>query len=313
MMKNLKFLFLSLVAIMMFALVACGNEADNENVQNNDHEDEVPSSVTLTDDTGTEVTIEGDVDRIISLIPSTTEMVFALGLGDKVVGVSEFDNFPAEVTDIEKVIGMEADVEKIVELEPDLVLADIINGDAITQLREQGLTVFAIESNNLEEVFEDITSIGELTGASEKAEAVVSDMKETRDNVVATIEGVPADERKTVYIETGEGFYSIGSGTFMANLLSIAGGENIFADQEGWLQASEESVLEENPDVIFITYGAYMDDAVGSVLNRANWENITAIQEEQVYELTSDLVSRPGPRVVEGLREMAEYLYPDQF
>ncbi|GAA0501311.1 ABC transporter substrate-binding protein [Salinibacillus aidingensis] len=314
-------LFMTMVSI---GLIGCASDDESKQDENPAQEQsqeqgsgqdssEVAFPVTITDDSGEEVVIEEEPERIVSVIPSATEIIFGLGLGDKVVGVTDNDNYPEEVKEIESVGGLELNIEKIISLEPDLVVADVNNGDSISKLREQGIKVLVLGAQTLEQTYEDILTAGKATGTTDKAEEVVASMKEDVESVKKVVQDIPEDERKTVWIEIGEELFTAGSGTFLNELVQTAGGVNVMSDQEGWPQVSEEEVIQSNPDVIFLTYASYVENAVQKVKNRDSWKDVTAIQEGQVYPLNSDITERPGPRITQGLTKIAEYLYPEKF
>lgn len=317
--KLLQFLML---AMFMFVLAACSdgeestekkdtNEETTEQTESKETETSFP--VTVTDDSGEEVVLEKAPERIISVIPSATEIIFALGLGDKVVGVTENDNYPEEVLEIEKVGAFELNIEKIVSLEPDLVVADVLNGEAVEQLRNKGVKVLVVGASSVEETYEDIVLVGKATGTTEKAEGLVQEMKDHQAEIEQIVSEIPEEERKTVWIEIGEELFTAANDTFLNELVTLAGGENIMIDQEGWPQVSEEEVIEKNPDVILLTYGSYVENAIDKVLERDSWQDITAIKEKQVYSLDSDMTERTGPRIIEGLESIAAFLYPEYF
>ncbi len=317
-MKQLKvFLVAAMVLLLSFGLIACSSDEEpkKEETKTEDKQEAESAAfpVTITDDSGEEVVIENAPERIVSVIPSGTEIVFALGLGDKVVGVTENDNYPEEVLEIEKVGAFELNIEKIVSLEPDLVIADVLNGEVVDQLRDQGLTVVVLGASTIDQTYEDILLAGKATGTEGKAEEIVASMKEQQAEIEKTVSEIPEEERKTVWIEIGEELFTAGSGTFLNELVTLAGGENIMADQEGWPQVSEEEVIEKNPDVILLTYASYVENAVDKVKERETWQGVTAVKENQVYALQSDLTERAGPRIIEGLQSVAETLYPDYF
>ncbi|MBO8172339.1 MAG: ABC transporter substrate-binding protein [Bacillaceae bacterium] len=269
--------------------------------------------VTITDSTGTDVVIEAQPERIVSIIPSATETAFALGLGDKIVGVSDWDNYPEEVNDIEKIGGLEVNTEKVVSLEPDLILANSSNGEAIQALRDLGLTVLVLDANNLEEVFALIETMGRATGTLDQSENVIREMKQSRDDIVEAVSDIPEEDKKKVWVEVSQELYTAGKGTFLDELITLAGGINIAGDTEGWVQLSEEKVIEKQPDVILTTYGYYVPDAVEQIKARSAWQDIPAVRQDRVHNLNSDTVTRPGPRLVQGLEEIARYLYPEKF
>lgn len=283
-----------------------GDESSGEETESGEFEE-----VTLTDKSDTEVIVEEKPEKIVSVIPSATETVFAVGAGEEVVGVSEWANYPEEVNDIEKVGDQQLNIEKIVSLEPDLVVADLNNADDIEAMRQAGLNVLVLGAQNLEEVYKDIELVGQATGHMDQATEVIEQMKSDVTEVQNAVSDLSEDEKKRVWIEVGPELYSGGEGSFIDELINLAGGVNIIGDQEGWPQVSEEVVLEKDPEVIITTYGYYMDDAVDQVLTRDNWQDVTAVQEEQVYDLHSDVLTRPGPRLTEGLKELAHSIYPD--
>ncbi|MRG87260.1 ABC transporter substrate-binding protein [Salinibacillus xinjiangensis] len=314
-----------LIAFVAVGLMACssdeGEQGENNSETSENNQQEADSSsenegsfpVTITDDSGEEVTIEEEPEKIISVIPSATEIVFGLGLGDKVVGVTDNDNYPEEVKEIESVGAFELNFEKIVSLEPDLVVADVNNGEAIQQMRDQGVKVLVLGAQTLEETYEDILTVGKATGTTTKAEEIVASMKKDVEEVENVVEDIPEEERKTVWLEIGEELFTAGSGTFLNEMVEKAGGINIMADQDGWPQISEEEVIEKNPDVIFVTYANYVENAVDKVKKRETWQDITAIQEGEVHALNSDITERTGPRITQGLKMIAEILYPEKF
>ena len=302
-------------------LAACGEEVAMVEEEASESPTEVAEAefpVTLTDAVGEEIVIEEEPEAIVSMVPSNTEIAYELGLEDKMVGLSDYDNYPEEAAEVEKIGGQEFNVEKIISLQPDIVLAHESGlgvGDAgLQQLRDAGLSVFVVNSAaSFEEVYETMTTIGQATGTVEEAENMVSEMKTEVEDIeerAATVE-----EPKTVFIEVAgpPEIFTAGSGTFMDEMLSIINAENAAEDLEGWASVDPEAIAEKNPDVILTTYGFYVPDAVDQVLSRSGFGEVTAIKEETVYDVESDLVNRSGPRLTEGLLEMAEAIYPEVF
>lgn len=306
-------------------LAGCGEEAapvEKEDVETPAEPPkeiaEVEFPVTLTDAAGEEVVIEEEPDAIVSMVPSNTEIAYELGLGEKMVGVSDFDNYPEEAASVEKIGGQEFNVEKIISLQPDVVLAHESNlgvGDAgLQQLRDAGLNVFVVEeATTFEEVFETMTIIGQATGAMEEADAQISEMEAQLDEIEALASDVK--EPKKVFVEVGSSpeIYTTGSGTFIDEMLSKINAENVAGDQEGWVSMDPEAIVSSNPDVIVSTEGAYVPDAVDQIMNRNGFAEITAVEDEAVYNLDSDKLTRQGPRVTEGLLELAQAVYPEVY
>lgn len=321
--RSLWAVLLSLL-VMMFLVAGCGGqaapadqapaeEAQQQQSQQNEAESQPSFPVTITDASGYELVIESEPQRIVSLIPSTTETAFALGLGDRIVGVSEWDNYPEEVKEKEKIGGLEINTEKVLSLEPDLVLAHVSNGEVIEVLRNLGLNVLVLDANSLEEVYVLIETMAKATGSTEQAEALIEQMKQVRDEVVEAVRDIPQDQRKKVWVEVSEELYTAGKGTFIDELITLAGADNVAAEVDGWVQMSEEKVIEKNPDVILTTYGYYVPDAADKIKQREAWQGVTAVQNGDVYNIDSDSATRPGPRLVNALKEIAQYIYPEQF
>lgn len=318
-----RFLAILLLVTITF-LAACGG-TDTQQTENNDQTEETKQTetnegsfpISLTDATGEEVVINEEPEKLVSLIPSNTEIVFELGLGEKVVGVSDNDNYPEEVLDIEKIGGMEFNVEKILSLDPDLVLAHgSVMGMAeqgLQQLKDADVPVLVVhDATNFDELYDTIQMIGEATGTKEEAEELVTNMQKEIDEIKVKAEEVT--EKKSVVFEVSPApeIFVGGKNTFMDEILTIIGAENAI-EEEGWPQLNEEAMIALNPDIIITTYGFYVDHAVEQVLDRKGWEDVTAIKEEQVYDVHSDLVTRPGPRLAEGVKELAKAIYPEVF
>ncbi|MBZ5202153.1 ABC transporter substrate-binding protein [Planomicrobium chinense] len=279
---------------------------------------EVEFPVTMTDATGEEVVIEAEPEAVVSMVPSNTEIAYELGLGEKIVGVSDFDNYPEEAASVEKIGGQEFNVEKIISLQPDLVLAHESGlgvGEAgIQQLRDAGLAVYVVsEAQSFDEVYETMTVIGQATGAMEEADALVSEMEAQVDEIEEQANTIT--EPKKVFVEVGSSpeIYTTGSGTFMDEMLDILNAENTAGELEGWISMDPEAIVEKNPDVIISTEGAYVPDAVEKIKARNGFAEVTAVKEDAVYNVDSDKVTRSGPRLTEGLMEMAQAIYPEVF
>ena len=311
---------------MVGVLAGCGgtaddNETDNtedesteQNEQSTDEESAFP--VTVEDGIGEEVTIEEEPEAIVSLIPSNTELAFALGLGDQIVGVSDHDNYPEEALEKEKIGGLELNIEAILALEPDLVLAHPSNdSDGIDQLKESGLTVLTMnDATNFDEVYESIELMATVTGTEEESEEIIATMQDDLAALEEKASQIDEEDKKKVFIEISPEpeIFTPGNNTFENEILTKINAINIAEDEEGWVELNEEAIVEQNPDVIILTYD-FVEDPVGDVLNRDAWQDIEAVKNEQVIQVDTDLVSRPGPRLVEGAETLAKAIYPDVF
>lgn len=279
---------------------------------------EVEFPVTMTDATGEEVVIEAEPEAIVSMMPSNTEIIYELGMGEKIVGVTDFDNYPEEAASIEKIGGQEFNVEKIISLQPDLVLSHeggLGVGEAgIQQLRDAGLAVYVVsDAQNFDEVYETFSVIGQATGAMEEADALVSEMEAQVDEIEEQASTIK--EPKKVFVEVGSSpeIYTTGSGTFIDEMLDILNAENTAGELKGWVSMDPEAIVEKNPDVIISTEGAYVPDAVEKIKARNGFAEVAAVKEDAVYNVDSDKVTRSGPRLTEGLMEMAQAIYPEVF
>jgi len=266
--------------------------------------------VTITDDASQSVTIDAEPQRIVSLAPANTEILFALGLGDKVVGVTTYDDYPAEVTAIAKVGDFTTpNFEAIAAAKPDLVLATTgVQADAIAKLKGLGATVVAIDPQNLEGVYTDIERVGKATGTTRRASELVLAMKAEVDIVRKAVEGTAP---VTAFVEIAQNpLYTVGKGTLIDELVVLAGGTNVVT-QDSYVAYSPEQLIKADPQVYMATKGSMSDPA--ALAKRAGFAKLTAVRNNRVYTLDDNLVSRPGPRVVLGLKQIAEALHPDAF
>ncbi|MDQ0163102.1 ABC transporter substrate-binding protein [Bacillus alveayuensis] len=305
--------------LLIGVLVGCSGANTDESKEENTTQQSSAFPVTVKDALGNEITIEKEPERIVSLIPSNTEIAFELGLGDKMVGVSDFDNYPEEVNNIEKIGGQEFNVEKILSLNPDLVLAHQSGAhnaeEGLNQLRDAGVPVFVVkEAASFDQVYETIQTIGKITGTNNQASEIVQMMKTKVDEIEQKAAEIAEEEQMKVFMEVSGAptLYTAGKGTFMDEMLTIINAKNII-EEEGWPQVTEEAVIKADPDVIITTYGYYVPDATEQILNRDGWDNVSAVQNKRVYDVNSDLVSRPGPRLIEGVEELAKAVYPEIF
>ncbi|MCM3789186.1 ABC transporter substrate-binding protein [Domibacillus indicus] len=273
--------------------------------------------VTVTGADNQKVEIEAAPERIISLMPSTTEIAFELNLGDQIVGVTDNDTYPEEVNEKEKVGGMSLNVEKILSLNPDLVLADISNDEkAISQIREAGIDVLvSSEAQSIDQIYTSFELIGEATGTQDEAQKDIEEVKEGLAEIQEKASQIKEEDKKNIYFEIGASpeIYSVGNGTFINEVIELVGANNIMNTEEGWPKVSEEAVIAKNPDTILINYGAYEENALDGVLKRQGWESVAAIKNKEVFEVDGDLTSRPGPRIVQGAEQIAKAVYPDVF
>jgi len=321
-MKGFKKLLFSLISLLVVLVVGCSSfhvgKASNGKTTKTTQQAAFP--VTVTDATNSKITIKKEPKRIVSLMPSNTEILFALNKGKDVVGVTDYDNYPTSVSKIAKVSGknMSFNVEKIISLHPDLVLAHQSSlstaGDAFKQLKDAGITVYVVkDAESFDSVYGTILDIGKVTGKVKEANSVINkmktDLKKIQDKVAKS------KVHPSVYVEVSgpPQIYTPGNGTFINEMLNKIGAKNIASNQKGWIQYSEEAVIKANPDVIITTYGYYEKNLPQKILARQNWGTIKAVQNKRVYDVNSDTTSRPGPRLVEGVQELAKAIYPELY
>lgn len=295
-----------LVALLITLLSACAPQATPT------------AALTFTDGLSREVTLNGLPQRIVSLAPSNTEILFAIGAGDQVVGRDQLSDFPEEaknVTDIGSTFDA-LNTELIISLKPDLVLAAEINTpEQVKQLEDLGLTVYYLKNpTTLEEMYGNLELVAQMTGHREEAATLIESLKE---RVAAVDEKIaPISSRPGVFYEM-DGTdpakpYTAGKGTFITQLIERAGGQNIAADLEGYPQLSLEQVVAADPAFIILgdaRYGVTPE----SIAERPGWDNLSAVKNGQVVPFNDDLVSRPGPRLVDALEELAKLLRPELF
>jgi iron complex transport system substrate-binding protein len=279
---------------------------------------EAPTGITLTDGLGREVTLDAPAQRVISIAPSNTEILFAIGAGDQVVGRDQLSDYPEEAKSLPDV-GSAFDVlntEMIVSLEPDLVLAAEINpAEQVKQLEDLGLTVYYLKNPlTLEEMYGNLELVAQLTGHQEETAALIESLKA---RVAAVDEKIaPISSRPGVFYELDATDpskpYTAGKGTFITQLIDRAGGYNIAADLDGYPQMSLEQVVAADPAFIILGDARY-GVSPESIAQRPGWENLSAVKNGQVLPFNDDLVSRPGPRLVDALEELAKLLRPELF
>ncbi|HZW67051.1 MAG TPA: ABC transporter substrate-binding protein [Pseudogracilibacillus sp.] len=316
---------LLLISLLAIFIIGCNTNDSLDSDKENDAEETSENTesnfpLEVTDNTGNKITIEEEPTEIISVMPSNTEILFELGLGDKVIAVTENDAYPEEVLDLDTVGDFEINVEKIISLDPDLVLAHessvASSFDAYEQIQDAGINVyFVLDATSIEETYDSITEIGQITGAEQAAEEVIADMKAGFAEIEAIVNNIDEDEKKTVLFEISPEpeIFTGGKGTFFNELIEVIGAENVAGDLDGWPQIDPESIIDLNPDVILTVYGEYVEDATEQVLNRDGFSEVTAVKEKAVYDVDEDMVSRPGPRLVDGAREMGQAVYPEHF
>ncbi len=279
----------------------------------------IPAPVTVTDSVGREVELPGGrLERIISLAPSATEILFAIGAGDWLIGIDDFSNYPAETADIPKLGSFSPDLERIVALEPDLVVGSTItSNEVIEQIESLGIPVLVVGSLDIRGVADSIILLGEAVGKEETAQALAAELLDRIEAVVVAVAGV---ERPRIFYEIDASDpnrpFTIGPGFFVDNLVTLAGAENVFADADSpFPQVGLEAVIARDPEIIILA-DAPFGTTVESVKARAGWDGIDAVVNDRFMVISqelSDQMSRPGPRIADALEAIAIFLHPEAF
>lgn len=302
---------LAAVAIMAALLAAgCSPQAEPQAVAPEVSAASVTYPVTITDDASRSVTVAAEPTRIVSLAPANTEILFAVGAGDRLVGVTTYDDYPAEVADIAKMGDFAGpNIEAIAAADPDVIFVTTgVQADMIVKLEELGATVIAIDPLTLEGVYEDVTEVAQVVNRVEQGEEVVAAMKAQVAEVQAAVGDV---EPVAAFVEIAQNpLFTAGKGTLLDELITLAGGRNVVTEA-GWVPYSSEQVIKADPQVYMATLGSMSDPA--ELEKRAGFKDLSAVKNGRVVVLDDNLVSRPGPRIVEGLKLIAAALHPDAF
>ena len=268
------------------------------------------------DDFGREVSIDKVPQRIVSHVPSITEILFALGLEEKVVGVDDYSDYP-EKAKLKPSVGnyFNPSIENIVALEPDLVLTDG-HSESIKQLDELGINYIVLQPKDIDGILKNIELVGRVTATERRAGEVVKGMKNRMSQVTNKVKGAPRVRVFYTFATTDlNNPWTAGPGTFIDSLITMAGGENVAARlQVPYAQFSIEEVVASDPDIIIL------DASMGSAVTPLEelrqhpiWREMTAVKQSRVYAIDANLVNRSGPRIVQGLEEVVKIIHPELF
>lgn len=262
--------------------------------------------------------MESTPKRIISLAPNITEILFALDLGDNVVGVTRFCDYPPEATRIEKIGGLvDPNLEKIISLNPDLIIG--FRGNSIRlieKMQEFNLPVFALETGTtINSVFAVIETVAQITWVEERAAKLLQPLKLQHQNIISALDRVNNIPKVFVFLH-GVGLWTCGKNSFMDDLLNKAKGKNIAGNiKKKWLRFSQEQLIAENPNFIIILSKSKEDflKAKKSISKGVYLKTLQAVEQGEVYFLDENLVTRPGPRIIEALNNLARIFHPEAF
>lgn len=277
-------------------------------------------NTTVTDDYGTNVSVPSQPQRIVSLSPSNTEILGALGLMDRVVGVTDYSDYPAEAANKTDVGGYTAiDSEKVAALNPDLIIANAENGnETIENLRGLGFNVVVLDPKNINGIFNDIVLVGKATGTEDQANSLVSSLNARVDSIKEKV--ASASTKPTVaHVVSSDPIYVAGSNTFQDEVISIAGGKNAFSNISGWGTVSTEDLLTNDPDYILVNSGTGMSDAnqtnpvYDSIKQNTQLQGLKAVKNNHLTVVDADIISRGGPRIVDAIEMVAKLIHPEDF
>lgn len=273
--------------------------------------------VTLVDAQGASVTIVRQPARIVSLAPTVTEILFALGLGDRVVAVTEQCNYPPQVTNLPRVGGwFTPSLEKTLAARPDLVVASRGNPQQfLAALRRSGVPLFAVDPRTLDDIYVEIQDIARVTGAQQAAVRLMKGMQERLAAMAGALRDVPERDRPTafIFLQTSP-IWTAGSGTFQDDAIRAAGARNLAATKRGFAPFGVESLLAADPDFLLLsTMAGDPDRMKREVVANPVYKRLSAVKEGRMILLDADEIMRPGPRLVNAVEAMARALYPARF
>lgn len=297
-----KFTLIIMLLSLIAAAAGCGQSAVKHD------------KITVTDAKGNEVVIEKIPDKIIAMLASDVEILYALGVQDKIVAVGEYANYPEDTANKQKVgTGTNTNIEELINLEPDVIFIGVMGQtiEQYEQLKQAGIAVVASNSQTIEETYKAIELIGQVVGKHQEAKDIVKNMKAGFEEIR---EKAASKDTLNAYVEVSPlqfGLWTCGKGTFINELLDIVNVKNVFGDLEGWAEVSEEQVIDRNPDIILTTVGiSYgVEKPVEDILARENWKGIKAVADNKVYAVDADKSARPGPRLLEAAQELYDAVH----
>jgi len=310
--KNLKKL---VIIILAFGLLLVGCQTNSQTATTTPTAtitpEPTPESITFTDSMDRITEFDKVPETVVSLSPTLTEIIYALDMGSKLVGRTDWCDYPEQVLDKPSVGKMDVpDLEAIVALNPDVVIVSLITTkETVTKLEEAGIKCVVIdEDTTFEGIYQNIILTGQLLGTNEKATSIVNTMKSEVADVVSKLDGV---KPTTTYYIMGYGEYgdfTAGAGTFISDMIKLAGGTNVADDTTDW-SYSVEKLVKHDPDILLCSKWAPVD----GLKTTAGYMDLTAVKNDKVYVIDDNLMQRMGPRITQGLYEVAKALHPDIF
>jgi iron complex transport system substrate-binding protein len=303
-------LLVAVLALGVTALAACGSDSSGAIASSSPAASAASGPITVTDDEGNQVTLDKPAARIVSLAPANTEIVFAIGAGDKLVAGTTYDDYPAEAKALPKVGDFNnPNIEKTASYSPDLVLAaGGIQDKLRTKLEALGMKVYVVDPKTYDGAIASIENVGRLAGAEEGAVQVGDKMTAAQRTVQTAVGDLP---KATTFLEIySKPLMTAGKDTFIDDMITIAGGENIGAQAgPGFPNFSTEVLVKADPQVYVADSGSMSKP--GDIKQRAGFAALTAVKDGKVYVIDDSTIARPGPRLAEGLLALARYIHPE--
>lgn len=315
MLKKVKGIVCLLLAILLLAgLTGC--EKSRPQAQNTTGQG-AAYPITITDDAGRAIVLDKQPQRIVSLSPSHTEILFALGLGERVAGVTTYCDYPLEAQSKPKIGGFSnPSVEKIIETSPDLVLAGDMHQQVVTALEAAKIKVLVFTPNTMEDIFNTMTTIGKAAGEDESTQVLVDGLRQRVAAVTQKVAQEQGPKPRVFYEVWHEPLMGASQDTLIGELIKLSGGENIIGSSADlYPMINEEIILEKDPEIMMHSYGHGDNKSPSSeqILNRPGWQHLTFVKNKNVVGLEANLVNRYGPRSVDALEQVARAIHPELF
>lgn len=317
-----------LAVALAFSMAACSAPAGSTSTQASSAASSASASSQTAeaakptvDRSGAAITLPDNVETVISMAPSITQTLMDLGCTDQIIALdansAKMENAPQGLPVFDM---MTPDAEQMATLVPDVILVSSISSSGgenpFQPLQELGATVVCIPTSaSIQDIYEDVTFLGQVMGKTERAAEINADLKAEIDRIAELGASIPEDQRKTVYFEisAAPSAYSTGTGTYMDEMITLIGAKNMMADKaEGWTSVDSEVVVSGNPDVI-LTNVSYIDDPVGEIKSREGWDAVTAVKNGDVYQIDKQSSSLPNENIVTALEQMGKAVYPEVF
>ena len=313
-MKKFTLTMMTLGLVATLGLAGCGKQEKKATTSSEKTEVTLPTK----DRSGKEITLHKEATKIISLVPSTTEVIEDLGKTDQLIAVDTQSS--TMMTDLKKLPQMDmmaVDAEKLIALKPQIVYVNDINlasSESVwKQVEDAGITVVNIPtSTSIKAIKEDVQFIADSLSEHEKGQKLIKTMDQEIDEVAKI--GKTIKKPKTVLFEVAAlpDIYSFGNGTFLNEMIETIGAKNVLANEKGWLPVTEEAAIAAKPEVI-LTNVNYMKDPAKEILARKNWENVPAVQNKEVFEIDNMSSSLPNNHITKALKQMAKAVYPEEY